>query len=168
MQLTNVVVQADLGCSLDLRVPSYRLTNARYNPKVFSAVVWQHRKIGGNCLLFSNGKINCNGKCLPLQDGRRRLRRYARKLQKMDYSVRLTNVRVVTASAANQLNERIDQTRLPKDFSYEPELFPAVMFRRHGMHFICHLSGKTMITGMKGSSDLDDIYNVLLELALYL
>jgi TATA-box binding protein (TBP) (component of TFIID and TFIIIB) len=92
MQLTNVVVQADLGYSLDLRVLTYQLTNARYDPKVFSAVVWQHRKIGGNCLLFSNGKINCNGKCLSLQDGQRRLRRYARKLQKMDYPVRLTNV----------------------------------------------------------------------------
>ena len=168
MRLTNAVVQGDLGCTLDLRVLTYRLTNARYDPKVFSAVVWQHRKIGGNCLLFSNGKINCNGKCLYLQDGRRRLRRYARKLQKMDYPVRLTNVRVVTASAAHQLTERIDPTRLPKDFSYEPELFPAVMFRRHGMHFICHLSGKTMITGIKRSNDLADIYDVLLELSLYL
>jgi TATA-box binding protein (TBP) (component of TFIID and TFIIIB) len=117
MQLTNVVVQADLEYSLDLHVLTYRLTNARYDPKVFSAIVWQHRKIGGNCLLFSNGKINCNGKCLSLQNGRRRLRRYARKLQKMDYPVRLTNVRVVTVSAAHQLTDRIDPTRLPKDFS---------------------------------------------------
>jgi hypothetical protein len=70
--------------------------------------------------------------------------------------------------AAHQLTDRNDPTRLPKDFSYEPELFPAVMFRRHGMHFICHLSGKTIITGIKRSSDLDDICNVLLELALYL
>ena len=86
----------------------------------------------------------------------------------MDYPVRLTNVRVVTASAAHQLTERIDPTRWPKDFSYEPELFPAVMFRRHAMHFICHLSGKTMITGIKRSNDLADIYDVLLELSLYL
>jgi TATA-box binding protein (TBP) (component of TFIID and TFIIIB) len=123
MQLTNVVVQANLGCSLDLRVLTYRLTNARYDPKVFSAVVWQHRKMGGNCLLFFNGKINCNGKCLPIQDGGRRLRRCARKLQQMDYPVRLTNVRVVTASADHQLIERIDPTRLPNDFSYESEVF---------------------------------------------
>ena len=112
-----MVVQADLGCRLDRRVLTYRLTNASYDPKVCSAVVWQHQKIGGNCLLFSNGTISCNGKCLSLQDGRRRLRRYARKLQKMNYPVRLTNVRVVTASAAHQLTDRIDPTRLPKDFS---------------------------------------------------
>jgi TATA-box binding protein (TBP) (component of TFIID and TFIIIB) len=91
---------------------------ARYDPKVFPAVVWQHRKIGGICLLFYNGKINCNGKFLSLQDGGRRLRRYARKLQKMDYPVRLTNVRVVTASTAHQFIERIDPTRLPKDVNY--------------------------------------------------
>ena len=54
--------------------------------------------------------------------------------------------RLVTTSAVHQLSDRIDPTRFPKEFSYLPELFPAVMFRRHGMHFICHLSGKTMIT----------------------
>ena len=80
----------------------------------------------------------------------------------MDYPVRLTNVRVVTAFAADQFTEIIAPTRLSKDVSYETELFPAVMFRRHGMHFICHLSGKTMITGIKWSNDLEDIYNVLL------
>ena len=86
----------------------------------------------------------------------------------MDYPVRLANVRVVTASAAHQFIERIDPIRFPKDFSYEPELLPAVMFRRHGMHFICHLSWNTMITGIKRSSDLDYIYEVLLELSLFL
>jgi TATA-box binding protein (TBP) (component of TFIID and TFIIIB) len=73
MRLTNVVVQADLGCTLDLSVLAYRLTNTRYDPKVFSGVVWQHRKTGENCLMFSNGKINCSGKCLSIKDGRRRL-----------------------------------------------------------------------------------------------
>ena len=85
----------------------------------------------------------------------------------MDYPVRLTNVRVVTASAAHQLIEIIDPTRLPKDFNYEPELSCRhVPTSRHAFH----LSSvrKTMITGIKRSSDLDDIYNVLLELALYL
>ena len=131
-------------------------------------LIWRHRTIEGNCLLFSNEKINYNGKCSSLTKGRLRLRRYARWLQKMGYPVRLTNVRLVTTSAVHQLSDRIDPTRFPKEFSYLPELFPAVMFRRHGMHFICHLSGKTMITGITRSSDLDDIYSVLLELALYL
>lgn len=168
MRITNVVVQGELGCTFDLRELTHRLVNVRFDPRSFSGLIWQHCKIGGNCLLFSNGKINCNGKCLSLRDSRRRLRRYARCLQKMGYEVRLSNVRLVTVSAVHQLSGRIDPSRLPKDFSCEPELFPAAMVRRHGLHFMCHLSGKTMITGIIRVSDLNYIYTILLEFELYL
>jgi TATA-box binding protein (TBP) (component of TFIID and TFIIIB) len=168
MRITNVVVQGELGCTFDLRELTHRLVNVRFDPRSFSGLIWQHCKIGGNCLLFSNGKINCNGKCLSLRDSRRRLRRYARCLQKMVYEVRLSNVRLVTVSAVHQLSGRIDPSRLPKDFSCEPELFPAAMVRRHGLHFMCHLSGKTMITGIIRVSDLDYFYTILLEFELYL
>lgn len=167
MHITNVVVQGDLGSPIDLRELTYILANARYDPRTFSALIWQHKKIRGNCLLFSNGKINCNGKCSSLLDGRQRLRRYARIIQKLGYKVELRNVKVITASAAHQLNGRIDPRQLPPHFSYEPELFPAVMFRREGFHYICHLSGKMIITGIKCDKDLDDIYPVILELELY-
>ena len=168
MRITNVVVQGELGCTFDLRELTHRLVNVRFDPRSFSGLIWQHCKIGGNCLLFSNGKINCNGKCLSLRDSRRRLRRYARCLQKMVYEVRLSNVRLVTVSAVRQLSGRIDPSRLPKDFSCEPELFPAAMVRRHGLHFMCYLSGKTMITGIIRVSDLNYIYTILLEFELYL
>lgn len=164
MQLTNVVVQADLGCSLDLRELSHKLINVRYDPRIFSAVIWQLKKIKGNCLLFSTGKINCNGKCSSLMEGRQRLRRYARIIQKLGYRVELRNIQVITTSAAHQLNGRIDPYQLPPHFSYEPELFPAVMFRRERLHYICHLSGKMMITCIKSNKDLDDIYPVILEM----
>lgn len=161
-------MQGDLGCPIDLLQLAYRLRNVRYDPKSFSGVIWQHRSIGGNCLLFSNGKINCNGKCSSFREGRHRLRRYARCLQKMGYPVYLSNVRLVTASAVHQLSGAIEPRQLPKDFTFEPELFPAVMFRRHGMHFTCHLNGKMLITGIKRHSNLDDIMSVVLELELYL
>ena len=164
MKLTNVVVQGELGCMFDLRDLTLIITNARYNPRSFSALIWQHRKIGGNCLLFSNGQINCNGKCASLEQGRRRLRQYARILQKLGYEIELKNVRVVTASASHHLSGNIDPSRLPREFSYEPELFPAVMFRRRGIHYICRLSGILMITGIKHQRDIDEVYSVILEM----
>ena len=164
MRVTNVVVQGDLGCSVDLRELSLKLGNVRYDPRSFSALIWHHRKIGGNCLVFSTGKINCNGKCSSLQEGRQRLQHYARFVQKLGYRVELRNIKVITDSAAYQLNGRIDPRRLPLHCSYEPELFPVVMFRREGLHYICHLSGKMMITGIKRDENLDDIYPVILEL----
>ena len=33
----------------------------RYNPRIFPGLIYQNRKIDRNCLIFSNGKINCNG-----------------------------------------------------------------------------------------------------------
>lgn len=167
MRLTNVVVQGDLKCTFDLRHLTLRLANVRYDPKVFSGLIWQHRRIGGNCTLFVNGKINCNGSAASEQEGRRRLRRYARILQRMGYDVKLQNVRLVTASAIHQLSDKITPSTLPNHFDYEPEIFPAVMFRRHGMHFACHLSGKMIITGIKRRCDYDNIWSVVLEMELY-
>nr|XP_022288496.1 TATA-box-binding protein-like [Crassostrea virginica] len=73
---------ARLNCDLDLRALANALVNVRYDPSRFSGLIWQHRNIGGNCLLFANGKINCNGKCDTIQQGVRRLRRYSRLLQR--------------------------------------------------------------------------------------
>ena len=42
MRLTNVVVQGDLGCPIDLRDLILKLTNVRYDPRTFSALIWQH------------------------------------------------------------------------------------------------------------------------------
>lgn len=167
MKLTNVVAQGDLQCHFDLRELTLRLANARYDPRSFSAVIWQHRRIGGNCLIFANGKINCNGKSVSLRAGVIRLRRYARILQKMGYLVNLTNVRLVTASAVHHFNVKVNPERLP-DYHYEPELFPSVMFRKYGIHFSLTLNGTLIITGIRGESDLTSVYAVMLELELFL
>ncbi|OWF41098.1 TATA-box-binding protein [Mizuhopecten yessoensis] len=95
----NVVCDADLGCYVDLVELAGRIANVRYDPRVFSGLVWQHINIGGNCLVFASGKINCNGRASSFDEGRRRLRRYARMLQRLGWNVTLTNARVVTASA---------------------------------------------------------------------
>jgi transcription initiation factor TFIID TATA-box-binding protein len=170
MRLTNVVCTADLGCSIDLRELTLQIANARYDPSKFSGLIWQHRRIGGNCLLFSNGKINCNGKCDSFKDGRERLRKYARLVQKLGWNVRLQNLTCATASAVHELSSTIKLESIPigSGFSYEPELFPAIMARRDGVHFTCHFSGKIIITGIKRPRDICEIvYPMLLELEMY-
>ena len=55
VQVTNVVVHAALPVTIELEhlANSSRDTSIRYDPTLFSAVIWQHRKIGGNCLVLS-------------------------------------------------------------------------------------------------------------------
>ena len=157
MRLTNVVYQANLNVQIDLNCLVHQLNNVRYNPRTFSGLIYQNRKIGGNCLIFSNGKINCNGACSDF--GVKRLRRYARILQRLGYVVRLSEIRLVTASAVHKLSGRINVKSLSRipDFQYNPELFPAAMLRRQGIHFTCHLRGSVLITGIKHSTDLDNV-----------
>lgn len=104
MRLTNVVFQANLNVKFNLDVLVHQLNNVRYDPRTFPGIIYQNRKIGGNCLIFSNGKINCNGRCSHFKAGLKRLRQYARILQRLEYPVRLSNVRLVTSSAVHKLS----------------------------------------------------------------
>ena len=75
------------------------------------------------------------------------------------YTVTLTKVRLVTASAVHKLSGRVNVNTLSRFFtcSYDPALFPAVMFRRNGIHFTSHLKGTILITGIKRARNIDDI-----------
>ncbi|XP_062609772.1 uncharacterized protein LOC134271580 [Saccostrea cucullata] len=135
MQLTSVAVHARLNCTLDLGDLANALMNVRYDPARFSGLIWQHGRLGGNCLLFVNGKINCSGKCGSIRESVRRLRGYARLLQRKGCPVTLTYVQVLTISANNHLEDRVMLDCIPFDYRYDPELFPAVMFNRERIHF---------------------------------
>lgn len=71
MHLMNAVYSANLGCTIDLETFCQRVKKAKYGRKRLPAVIWQDPRIGGNCLVFSNGKINCNGKVSNFLEGQR-------------------------------------------------------------------------------------------------
>ena len=159
LNITNVVCTCDLECSINLRRLTLCATNIRYDPKRFSGAIWHHRKIGGCCLVFSNGKVCVNGKVTSIQQARIRVRKYARQLFKMEWQVTLKTIRVVTVSAYYRLNGTLDMNVLVRELgaNYEPELFPAAMLKRHSVHFTCFPNGKLLLTGIKRKRDLDEI-----------
>ncbi|MCG8113585.1 MAG: hypothetical protein N0E59_22775 [Candidatus Thiodiazotropha taylori] len=170
MHLTNVVCSGSLCCRIDLKKLCYELDNAIYDSKNFPGLIWKHRRISGSCLVFSNGVIHCNGKADSFMDGVRRLRRYARYLQKLRFSVQLKEVKVMTASAFHCLKAVLDIKALVKetDCIYEPELFPMAVLRRNGIVFNCFYTGKIIIAGIKSMNQIDDtVLPTLLELNLY-
>ena len=58
------MLQGDLGCRIHLKQLVLKLSNVRYDPNRFSSIIWQHRKIGWNCLVFSSGKLSFTGNVL--------------------------------------------------------------------------------------------------------
>lgn len=170
MKITNVVYSAQLNCPIDLIELCQRIWNARYDPRSFPGLIWQHRTIGGNCLVFSSGAINCNGRASDVEEGRKRLRRYARQLQTLGYPASLGTVRMLTASASHSLSAELDLKALAEERSvvYEPELFPALNFKIDGVNFCCFHTGKVVITGIKFMNQMDDVVlPTLIELELY-
>jgi len=164
VQVTNVVVHAALQVTVDLKQVANSTRDVRYDPTLFSAVIWQHRKIGGNCLVFKNGKVNCSGS-KSVQQAKKRLRQYARLIQKLGYNVMLGKIDLVTMSAVHQLSSRLNFQKMCEDLGamYQPEIHNAAMLKLGNLHFMCFHTGKVVITGIK---NLDVIYPILLELEL--
>ena len=168
MQITNVVVQAHLNVPLDLQRLVYSLRDAKYNPKSFSAIVWHHKRVGGSCLLFNNGHMICHGS-RSFGEARRRVRRFARLIQKLGYPVKLAPIKLLTVSAVADLGRSLDLTAVARLMggSFEPELFNGAVFYRGRQHFSCFTSGKVIITGITSLSFIDSVtYPTLLELQI--
>lgn len=149
MRLTNVVVQGKFDHTVDLQTLANALTNVRYDPLRFSGLLWHQ--------------------CTSFQEGIKRLRCYARLLQRKGFRNCLEDVNIITASACHRFDEIVRLQNIPFDYTYNPEVFPAIMFKRGGIHFTLHFSGALLITGIKCSKDINEvIYPVILELAISL
>jgi transcription initiation factor TFIID TATA-box-binding protein len=49
--------------------------------------------------------------------------------------------------------------------TYEPELFPAAMFKRGNVHFTCFCNGTILVTGIKTQRMMEDVVmTTLMEL----
>ena len=84
--------------------------------------------------------------------------------------MRLKDVKIITASSSHTLSGALDLYRLARGRTllYEPELFSAVNFKMKGINFCCFHTGKVVITGIRGPSQIDGVvYLTLIELELY-
>ena len=165
MQLTNVVCMVHLKCEIDLKHLVSASRDVIYDPRKHNCLIWRHKKIRGCCILSKSGKMMCNGAASSTQEAKKRVRRYARLVQKAGFSIVLDTIRVVTMSAVHTLNQSLDLKQLYSQMGgiYEPELFPALMVKRNGIHFSCFRTGKVIITGIK---NMEDVYPTILELMI--
>lgn len=170
MEVVNVVSTASLNCVLDLGDIVYRLSRVIYNPTKFSGLIWRHPKICGTLLLFKNRRLVHAGS-RSIDSSKKHIRQYSRILQKMNNDVRITNFRIQTITSVIDLKKTLNLAKLSHfipNASFEPELFPTVMFRQEGMHFSITRRGKIIITGGKSikamAEELDSVL-LLIEIS---
>ncbi len=169
MRTVNVVLTASLGCPVDLKHVTNSQRHIVYDPKKFPGVIWKECQ-GACCLLFRSGKIVSCG-ASSIAQGKRLVRQYARLIQKLNYPVTLTDIKVQTMTAAHTMGKRVYLEKLHSFLSpesdYSPEIFPGLIYKASKKSATVFHNGKIIISGGRCERDLEDFFNELI-CAIYL
>ena len=164
VHIVNVVIQGDLHADVDLEYLATYERDVKYNPRTFSGAILKNTEIGGCCLIFKNGKMNCNGN-KSVQEAQTRIKQYADLIGNHGFCTNIQDIKVISMTGVYQLSGRLDFDKLCKALNalYEPEIHNATMLKRGKVHYNCFHTGKVVITGIK---DTEAIYPTLLELEM--
>uniref|UniRef100_A0A8C9PUR8 TATA-box binding protein n=1 Tax=Spermophilus dauricus TaxID=99837 RepID=A0A8C9PUR8_SPEDA len=165
-QLQNIVSTVNLGCKLDLKTIALRARNAEYNPKRFAAVIMRIREPRTTALIFSSGKMVCTG-AKSEEQSRLAARKYARVVQKLGFPAKFLDFKIQNMVGSCDVNPRLLTCFCHFPFSYEPELFPGLIYRmiKPRIVLLIFVSGKVVLTGAKVRAEIyeafENIYPIL-------
>jgi transcription initiation factor TFIID TATA-box-binding protein len=162
VKIENVVASATLKHGIDLRSVARAFPKMKYRPEQFPGLVFRLKKPRTAILIFGSGKMVCTG-AKSAGEARRALRNVVRRLKNGGMVIlgRLSaKIQNVVASA--NLGGTIDLVRLYESprcderIMYEPEQFPALIYRMKEPSAVVLLfsSGKLVCTGAKREEDV--------------
>jgi len=170
--LQNIVSTVNMGTKLDLKTITMHARNAEYNPKRFAAVIMRILNPKTTALIFASGKMVCTG-AKSEENSRNAARKYARIIQKLGFSAKFTEFKIqnIVGSCDVLFPIRLEGLATKHDHwsSYEPELFPGLIYRmqKPKIVLLIFVSGKIVLTGAKVRDEIyeafENIYPVLTE-----
>ncbi len=169
-KLQNIVSTVNLKCKLDLREIALKARNAEYNPKRFAAVIMRIREPKTTALIFASGKMVCTG-ARSEEDSKKAARNYAKIIQKLGNEVRFTEFTIQNIVGSCDVKfpirlEGLAASDNSKFCSYEPEMFPGLIYRMHNPKIVLliFVSGKIVLTGAKNRDDIYNAFNIILPI----
>lgn len=166
-ELQNVVATFNLGVDhLDLRAIALRKPFIEYNPQKFAAATIRIREPRTTALAFASGNMVCTG---AKTESHARLagRKYVRLLQKHGIPVSFRNFKIQNIVASAEIPHCLKLLELSRAYgpyvSYEPDLFPGLVFRTTApkLVFLLFRSGKIVITGARCRSEIESTFSSL-------
>lgn len=157
---------------LDLRSIALQSRNAEYNPRRFAAVIIRIREPKTTALIFSSGKMVITGaksEEMSLQAAKH----YAKNIKKVGFpEIKLQDFKIQNIVGSCDVRfpislEGLNSSEHTKFTTYEPEIFPGLIYRMHGPKIVLLIfaSGKIVLTGAKTreeiNSGFEKIYGVL-------
>jgi transcription initiation factor TFIID TATA-box-binding protein len=151
------VASVDFKTQLDLPLIATQARNAEYNPRRFAAVILRLREPRATGLLFRSGKVVVTG-ARSEDDAKLAARKLARIAQRLGHpGVAFADFRVQNIVASTDVGfpvrlEGLVAEDSGRSQSYEPELFPALIYRMLTpvkVVLLVFVSGKVTMTGAK-------------------
>lgn len=170
IKVQNCVSTVHLGCELKLLDIYCRTRFSEYNPARFHGVVMKIIDPRATALVFRSGKVLCTG-LRNEHDSYIAARKFARIIQKLGYQAKFLDFKIQNFIATADLRFPIRLEALQQAHgqfaSYEPELFPGLVYRmvRPRVVLLIFVNGKIVFTGGKTRNEiheaLDIIYPIL-------
>jgi transcription initiation factor TFIID TATA-box-binding protein len=168
-KLQNIVSTANLKCVLDLREIALKAKNAEYNPSRFAAVIMRIKEPKTTALIFSSGKMVCTG-ARNEEESKQASRTYAKIILKLGFPAKFSEFTVQNIVASCDVKFQIRLEGLAKEYlkycSYEPEMFPGLIFHMGDPKIVLliFVSGKIVLTGAKNRDDIYKAYHKILPI----
>jgi len=166
-ELQNVVATFNLGVNyLDLRSISLYKPFVEYNPQKFAAATLRIRYPRTTALAFASGNMVCTGAKTEIES-RLASRKYVRLLQKHGIPVSFRDFKIQNIVASAEMPHTLKLLELSRTYgpyvSYEPDLFPGLVFRTTApkLVFLLFRSGKIVITGAKNKEEIAKTFTSL-------
>ena len=166
-ELQNVVATFNLGVDyLDLRAIALEKAFVEYNPQKFAAATIRIREPRTTALAFASGNMVCTGAKTEIES-RLAGRKYVRILQKHGIPVSFRNFKIQNIVASAEIPHTLKLMELSRAYgpyvSYEPDLFPGLVFRTTApkLVFLLFRSGKIVITGAKCREEIAETFKSL-------
>ncbi|KAF2007027.1 transcription initiation factor-like protein [Amniculicola lignicola CBS 123094] len=164
--LQNIVATVNLSARLDLKTIALHARNAEYNPKRFAAVIMRIREPKTTALVFASGKMVVTG-AKSEDDSRLASRKYARIIQKLGFNAKFTDFKIqnIVGSCDIKFPIRLEglASRHHTFSSYEPELFPGLIYRmmKPKIVLLIFVSGKIVLTGAKVREEIYSAFELI-------
>ncbi|RYP30706.1 hypothetical protein DL767_006122 [Monosporascus sp. MG133] len=164
--LQNLVSTVNLDCRLDLKTIALHARNAEYNPKRFAAVIMRIREPKTTALIFASGKMVVTG-AKSEDDSKLASRKYARIIQKLGFNAKFTDFKIqnIVGSCDIKFPIRLEglASRHHNFSSYEPELFPGLIYRmiKPKIVLLIFVSGKIVLTGAKVREEIYQAFEMI-------
>ena len=170
--IQNIVCTCNLGSTLYLPGVARNLQGSEYNPKRFSAVTYRLKYPKTTALFFGSGKMVCTG-AKNKNEARLAIIKYVQLMEKrMSLQLHIYDFHVQNMVASANVGFPVSLEKIcmhyGKESSYEPELFPGLIFRMDECPavFLIFLSGRLVITGAKCKEHIKAAFDSIVPILL--